>query len=48
LEVDGESLRQAVRSRDAIGRANDILMARQHVSADEAFVMLRQRSTTTT
>jgi transcriptional regulator with GAF, ATPase, and Fis domain len=44
LEVDGEGLRQAVRSRDVIGQAKGILMARHEVSADEAFVMLRQRS----
>ena len=37
-------LEQAVRTRDVIGQAKGILMARQHVTADEAFDMLRRAS----
>jgi len=31
-------------TRDVIGQAKGILMARQHISADEAFDMLRRGS----
>jgi GAF domain-containing protein len=39
-----EQLEQAIQTRDLIGQAKGILMARQHVSADEAFEMLRRGS----
>lgn len=39
-----EELRAAIVTRDVIGQAKGILMARQHVSADEAFVILRKAS----
>lgn len=38
------NLRKALDSRDVIGQAKGILMARQNVSADEAFEMLRHAS----
>ena len=37
-------LEQAIHTRDLIGQAKGILMARQHVTADEAFDMLRRAS----
>ena len=39
-----EELRAAIVTRDVIGQAKGILMARQHVSADEAFTILRKAS----
>ncbi|MDQ6715011.1 MAG: GAF and ANTAR domain-containing protein [Actinomycetota bacterium] len=39
-----DNLEQAIETRDVIGQAKGILMARQHVSADEAFEMLRRAS----
>jgi GAF domain-containing protein len=40
----GDQLRTAIASRDVIGQAKGILMARANVDADAAFEMLRQRS----
>ena len=43
-----DQLEHGMESRDVIGQAKGILMARQHITADEAFDMLRrgsQRST---
>ena len=37
-------LEHAIETRDLIGQAKGILMARQHVTADEAFDMLRRAS----
>jgi len=37
-------LREAVANRDAIGKAKGILMARRHVTEDQAFDMLRRAS----
>ncbi len=39
-----EQLHAAIRSRDIIGQAKGVLMAREDVNADAAFEMLRQRS----
>ncbi|MGH9264682.1 MAG: GAF and ANTAR domain-containing protein [Acidimicrobiales bacterium] len=39
-----EQMEEALQSRDVIGQAKGILMAREHVSADEAFDMLRRAS----
>jgi len=39
-----DCLEQAIETRDVIGQAKGILMARQHVTADEAFDMLRRGS----
>jgi len=39
-----EELRAAIDTRDVIGQAKGILMARQHVTADEAFSILRKAS----
>ena len=39
-----EELRAAIVTRDVIGQAKGILMARQHVTADEAFSILRRAS----
>ena len=39
-----EELRAAIVTRDVIGQAKGILMARQHVTADEAFTILRKAS----
>ena len=39
-----EQLEEALQSRDLIGQAKGILMAREHVNADEAFDMLRRAS----
>ena len=39
-----EQLEEALESRDVIGQAKGIIMAREHVSADEAFDMLRRAS----
>jgi len=39
-----EQLEDALRSRDVIGQAKGILMAREQVTADEAFDMLRRAS----
>lgn len=43
-ELESEQLRDALDSRDAIGQAKGILMARRGVSADEAFNLLRRTS----
>ena len=42
--LNQQQLEEAVASRDVIGQAKGILMARQQVSADEAFEMLRRAS----
>ncbi len=39
-----EQMEEALQSRDVIGQAKGILMAREHVNADEAFDMLRRAS----
>jgi GAF domain-containing protein len=39
-----EQLHTAVESRDVIGQAKGLLMAREHVNADGAFDLLRKRS----
>jgi GAF domain-containing protein len=39
-----EQMEEALQSRDLIGQAKGILMAREHVSADEAFDMLKRAS----
>lgn len=39
-----DQLEQGMESRDVIGQAKGILMARQHITADEAFDMLRRGS----
>ena len=39
-----EQMEEALQSRDLIGQAKGILMAREHVDADEAFDMLRRAS----
>jgi transcriptional regulator with GAF, ATPase, and Fis domain len=39
-----EQMEEALESRDVIGQAKGILMAREHVNADEAFDMLRRAS----
>ncbi len=39
-----EQLHAAIRSRDIIGQAKGVIMAREDVNADTAFQMLRQRS----
>ncbi|HWM06428.1 MAG TPA: GAF and ANTAR domain-containing protein, partial [Actinophytocola sp.] len=43
-ELRAEQLRQALDSRDAIGQAKGILMARRGISAEEAFDLLRRTS----
>jgi GAF domain-containing protein len=43
-ELQVQQLRQALDSRDAIGQAKGILMARRGVSAEEAFDLLRRTS----
>ncbi len=42
--IKQQQLEEAVQSRDIIGQAKGILMAREHVTADEAFDMLRRGS----
>lgn len=42
--IKQQQLEEAVESRDVIGQAKGILMAREHVTADEAFDMLRRGS----
>ncbi|HVL32609.1 MAG TPA: ANTAR domain-containing protein, partial [Actinomycetota bacterium] len=42
-----ENLRTALESREIIGEAKGILMAREQISADEAFDVLRRISQTT-
>ncbi len=42
--LNQQQLEEAVASRDVIGQAKGILMARQQVTADEAFEMLRRAS----
>jgi transcriptional regulator with GAF, ATPase, and Fis domain len=42
--MHGEQMDQALQSRDLIGQAKGILMAREGVNADEAFDMLRRAS----
>lgn len=39
-----DHLEKAIETRDVIGQAKGIIMARQHVSADEAFEILRRGS----
>ena len=39
-----EQMQKALRGRDVIGQAKGILMAQQHVTADEAFDILRRAS----
>ncbi len=43
-ETTNAHLQEALESRDVIGQAKGILMARQNVSADDAFEILRQAS----
>ena len=43
-ETTNAHLQEALESRDVIGQAKGILMARQNVSADEAFAILRRAS----
>jgi GAF domain-containing protein len=43
-ELQSVQLRQAIQSRDVIGQAKGILMARQNLTADEAFDLLRRTS----
>jgi GAF domain-containing protein len=43
-ELDAEQLRRAIDSRDVIGQAKGILMARRGVDADTAFDILRSTS----
>ncbi|HEY0450847.1 GAF and ANTAR domain-containing protein [Actinophytocola sp.] len=43
-ELKAEQLRRALDSRDAIGQAKGILMARRAISAEEAFDLLRRTS----
>jgi GAF domain-containing protein len=43
-ELQLEQLRQAIDSRDVIGQAKGVLMARRGITADEAFAILRQAS----
>lgn len=44
LEAEVVRLRQAVENRTVIGQAQGILIAREHVTADTAFDMLRRAS----
>jgi GAF domain-containing protein len=44
VQLRNQQLQQAVESRDLIGQAKGILMARQSISADEAFDILRRAS----
>lgn len=39
-----DQMEKGMATRDVIGQAKGILMARQHISADEAFDMLRRDS----
>lgn len=39
-----EQMRRAIETRDVIGQAKGILMAQQHLSADQAFEILRRAS----
>jgi GAF domain-containing protein len=43
-DLETEQLRQALDSRDAIGQAKGILMARRGITAEQAFDLLRQTS----
>jgi AmiR/NasT family two-component response regulator len=43
-ELQAANLRRAIDSRDVIGQAKGIIMARRGVSADEAFEVLRRTS----
>lgn len=43
-ELEADQLHHAIDSRDVIGQAKGILMARQHLTADQAFDRLRQTS----
>ena len=43
-ELQAAQLREALDSRDAIGQAKGILMARRGISAEEAFEVLRRTS----
>jgi GAF domain-containing protein len=43
-ELEAHQLRRAIDSRDVIGQAKGILMARRGISADEAFDLLRRTS----
>jgi transcriptional regulator with GAF, ATPase, and Fis domain len=42
--IHGEQMEEALRSRDLIGQAKGILMAREGITADQAFDMLRRAS----
>jgi transcriptional regulator with GAF, ATPase, and Fis domain len=44
LDYEGEGLREAVQSRDVIGQAKGLLMARDGVTGEEAFETLRTTS----
>jgi GAF domain-containing protein len=44
LEQKDADLRQALASRDVIGQAKGILMERHHLTADDAFALLRRAS----
>ncbi len=43
-DLEVEQLRQAIDSRDVIGQAKGVLMARRGITAEEAFAILRQAS----
>ena len=43
-ELEAAHLRRAVEGRDVIGQAKGILMHRRHITADEAFDVLRRAS----
>ncbi|OLF16382.1 hypothetical protein BU204_17395 [Actinophytocola xanthii] len=43
-ELEAEQLRRAIDSRDLIGQAKGVLMARRGISAEEAFDLLRRTS----
>lgn len=45
-EIERAGLREALRSRDLIGQAKGILMERHKLTADEAFQLLRDASST--
>jgi hypothetical protein len=44
LEIDGEGLREAVRSRALIGQAKGLPMEHDNIAAEDAFAILRRRS----
>ena len=43
-DLHNQHLRRAINTRDVIGQAKDILMARRGMTAEEAFDVLRQTS----